>query len=261
MPCFKAAASGINHFCVTMNLQLTKKQATGGRLLLCFDADDTLWDNQTYYDEVEEKWMEVMQPYGSREYLHDELFKVETKNMPTMGYGTKAYCLSLVETALKLSGHTITATDLQRIYDAGTQLLHMPATPFEGVAETLDQLSQHYTLICLTKGDLLDQQNKLRRSGLKPYFNHIEIVAEKTVGIYANLCHRYSTTPSHFVMTGNSFKSDIDPVLQIGGYGIHIPFKRMWAYEKTEEYTHDKLFKINSFQEIPQIIDRIREKA
>ena len=143
-----------------------------------------------------------------------------------------------------LSGHTITATDLQRIYDAGTQLLHMPATPFEGVAETLDQLSQHYTLICLTKGDLLDQQNKLRRSGLKPYFNHIEIVAEKTVGIYANLCHRYSTTPSHFVMTGNSFKSDIDPVLQIGGYGIHIPFKRMWAYEKTEEYIDKMVYQI-----------------
>ena len=231
------------------------------KYIICFDADDTLWDNQSHYDSVEEQWLEVMKPYGTPQYLHDVLFKVEKKNMPTMGYGTKAFCLSLIETALKLSRQTIPLTELQKIYDFSTWLLSMPATPFDGVQPTLSQLSADYTLVCLTKGDLLDQQNKLRRSGLKPYFNHIEIVAEKTVGIYANLCHRYSTTPSHFVMTGNSFKSDIDPVLQIGGYGIHIPFKRMWAYEKAEEYTHDKLFKINSFQEIPQIIDRIREKA
>ena len=227
------------------------------KYIICFDADDTLWDNQSLYDSVEEQWLEVMKPYGTPQYLHDELFKVEKKNMPTMGYGTKAFCLSLIETALKLSDQTIPASELQRIYDFSTWLLSMPATPFDGVHDTLSQLANDYTLICLTKGDLLDQENKLRRSGLMPFFTHVEIVSEKTESTYTNLCQRFGTTPTLLVMVGNSFKSDIDPVLRIGGFGLHIPFKRMWAYEHVEEYEHHRLQTLHSIIEVPEAIQKI----
>ena len=226
-------------------------------VLLCFDADDTLWDNQSHYDSVEDQWFEVMKPYGTTQYLHDELYKVEKKNMPTMGYGTKAFCLSLIETALKLSNQTIPGTELQKIYDFSTWLLSMPATPFDGVAETLRELTGDYTLVCLTKGDLLDQENKLVRSGLMPLFSHVEIVSEKTESTYTGLCHRFGTTTDRLVMVGNSFKSDIDPVLRIGGYGLHIPFKRMWAYEHVEEYEHPRLLTLESITEVPDALNRI----
>lgn len=227
------------------------------KYIICFDADDTLWDNQSHYDSVEEQWLEVMKPYGTPQYLHDELFKVEKKNMPTMGYGTKAFCLSLIETALKLSRQTIPPTELQKIYDFSTWLLSMPAIPFDGVQPTLSQLSADYTLVCLTKGDLLDQQNKLNRSGLMPYFAHVEIVSEKTESTYANLCRQFATTADRLIMVGNSFKSDIDPVLRIGGYGLHIPFKRMWAYEHVEEYEHPRLFTLESIKEVPETLIKI----
>ena len=225
--------------------------------LICFDADDTLWDNQTHYDRVEEQWLEVMRPYGTEQFLYDELFKVEKKNMPTMGYGTKAFCLSLIETALKLSACTIPASELQRIYDFSTWLLSMPATPFDGVTATLSLLARRHALVCLTKGDLLDQENKLQRSGLMQYFDHVEVVSEKTPDVYVSLCQRYGTDASHFVMVGNSFKSDIDPVLRIGGYGIHIPFKRMWAYEHLDEYTHPKRFTIDTISELPALLETL----
>lgn len=222
--------------------------------IICFDADDTLWDDQIYYNKVEHEWTQIMKDYGDEKYLHDELYKTETKNMPITGYGPKAYCLSVIETSLKVSDYNISGEKIKQIYDLTTSLLINSTTPLPGVKETLDVLSKKFKLICLTKGEILDQEHKLIKSGLKQYFQHLEIVSEKTENTYLNLCKLNGIHPNDLIMVGNSFKSDIDPVLKIGGWGIHIPHKTMWAYERVQEYKHDKLIEINNFSSILHLI-------
>lgn len=221
-----------------------------------FDADDTLWEDQIYYKQVEKGWINIMSEYGNEKYLHNELYKIEIKNMPTMGYGTKAYCLSLIETALKLSNNNISGENIRKIYEMGTNLLNISTTPFEGVKETLELLSKKFKLICLTKGDLLDQENKLKKSGLEQYFQHLEIVSEKNEQTYLNLSKKYKVEPQNFIMVGNLFKSDIDPVLKIGGWGIYIPCKNMWAYEQLPEYQHEKLISLKNMKYILNLINQ-----
>lgn len=224
---------------------------------LAFDADDTLWDNQSHYDHVEEEYCHLLSPFASEQTIRHKLYAVEMGNMPAMGYGTKAFMLSLMQNALQMTEGQVDGVTLQKIYQLGLDLLQMPATPFEGVAETLEQLksSGRFRLVCFTKGDLLDQENKLRRSGLMPLFHHVEIVSEKTTDDYLRLMKRMETTAERFVMIGNSFKSDIHPVLEIGGWGIHIPFKRVWLYEQIEEYAHPRMLKLETFRQLTDVFN------
>lgn len=220
--------------------------------VIAFDADDTLWDNQTLYDEAENQYCRILAPYGTEQQIRNTLFKVESSNMPTMGYGTKAFTLSLIQNALEMSHDTIPTQSIHEILRIGTKLLHNPATPFPQVQETLTALRQsnRYTLVCFTKGDLLDQQNKFQRSGLLPLFHHVEISSEKSAGEYLNLCDRFQITPAQLLMVGNSFKSDIHPVIELGGHGIYIPYKRTWQYEHLAEYKHERVIQISHFTEI-----------
>ena len=224
--------------------------------VIAFDADDTLWDNQTLYDQTEARYCQLLEPYGTESEVRAALYEVEKSNMPTMGYGTKAFVLSLLQNALEMSHDTIDGTRLHAIIDMGQDLLRNPATPLEGVTETLGRLhaSGRYRLVCLTKGDLLDQENKLERSGLRPLFDHVEIVSEKGTDQYISLCRRMGIEPTALLMVGNSFKSDIHPVLELGGYGIHIPYKRMWQYELFEEYEHDNMLRLQSISQLPQVL-------
>ncbi len=223
---------------------------------MAFDADDTLWSNEPLFREAERKVAEVLSEFGDFQYISDELYKVESKNMEDYGYGAKPYVLSMIENAVNLSAGKVTGEQIRKILDSGREILHNPATPFPGVTETLERLKSdgRYRLVLLTKGDLLDQEHKIARSGLGHYFSHIEIVSNKSVREYMVLCDKLGIRPVELLMVGNSFKSDIEPVLQIGGWGIHIPFEILWKLEHTEEYDHPRLFKVNTFQEITSIL-------
>lgn len=224
--------------------------------LLAFDADDTLWDNQSYFEAVEQEYCQLLSPYGTPEAVSASLFDVESSNMSLLGYGCKAFTISLVENALQLSQGTIPARDIHRIVALGKSLLSLPATPLPGVVNTLREIHKLHLhkLVVFTKGDMLDQQNKLKRSGLAPWFDDIVVVADKTQREYTRLCSLFDTDISRMTMIGNSFKSDIAPVLQLGGYAIHIPFHVTWKLEQTDEYDHHRLMRLTAFPELLQLL-------
>jgi putative hydrolase of the HAD superfamily len=221
--------------------------------LIAFDADDTLWDNQTHFERVEREYCDILAPYGSADDVSEALFKVESANMPLLGYGCKAFTLSLVENAVKFSKGRIAANDLLHIVELGKTLLSLPATPLPHVADTLRTIRrmQKYKLVVFTKGELLDQQNKLVRSGLTAFFDDIVVVADKTRDEYIRLCQIFDTDMSRFLMVGNSFKSDIEPVLQLGGYAAYIPFHTTWQHEQVAEYDHSHLIRLTGIQDLP----------
>lgn len=223
-----------------------------GIKVIVFDADDTLWDNQSYFDRAEDVFTEELKEYGTAEELSAILFKTESANMPVLGYGAKAVCISMMETALAVSGRKVPGENLSRILSAAKSLLSLPATPLPGVDTTLKTLKNSglYRLIVMTKGDMLDQENKLRRSGLNEYFDRTIVVSNKGTKEYLDLCQSEGIAPSEMVMVGNSFKSDIQPVIEIGGKGIYIPFHTVWQHEVTQEFGHQDIVRLDSFAEI-----------
>ncbi len=224
--------------------------------LVAFDADDTLWDNQSHFDRVERAYCDILSPYGTAEAASDALFAVESANMPLLGYGCKAFTISLVENAVKFSQGRIGAADILRIVALGKEILSMPATPLPHVEETLRSIRQRgkYKMVVFTKGELLDQENKLVRSGLADFFDDIVVVSDKTRNEYTKLCNIFDTDISRLLMVGNSFKSDIEPVLQLGGYAVHIPFHTTWKHEETQEYDHEHLRRIDNIRELTEIL-------
>ena len=221
--------------------------------VISFDADDTLWDCQSYFCMVERQYCSLLSAYASADTVSRELFRTETANMPLLGYGCKAFTLSLVETAVRLSDGRIPASDIARIIELGKSLLQIPVIPLPGVCATLDALHA-YRLVLFTKGELLDQQNKLRRSGLSPYFEHVEIVSDKTESAYMSLFSRLGVRPEECLMVGNSFKSDIIPALSAGASAIYVPFHVTWQLEQTEEFGHERLERVTCFSDIPALL-------
>ena len=224
--------------------------------VVAFDADDTLWDCQSWFDEVEHKCCDLLSPWATAREVSEGLFATERKNLPLTGYGTKAFTLSLVENAVRVSHEQLTGDVVMKLLDLGRELLLFPTTPLPEVEETLKQLSQsrRYQLVVFTKGELLDQENKLRRSGLEQYFSHMETVSNKTEKEYRQLCENLDVAPEQTVMIGNSFRSDVVPALCAGAYSIYIPYHVVWELEKSEEFPHERLQKINRFGEILEIL-------
>ena len=224
--------------------------------LVAFDADDTLWDCQSHFEAVEREYCRILTEYGSPEHISTELFRTESANMAELGYGSKAFTLSLVENAVLVSGGKVDALTLLRIQQLGRSLLNIPATPLEGVEDTLKAIRAmaKYKMVVFTKGEILDQENKLRRSGLWDYFDRVEVVADKTPRQYRELCAMFGIGISELLMVGNSFKSDIEPVLRLGGQAVHIPFKVTWAHEQTEEFDHQNLARISSITQLPELM-------
>lgn len=220
--------------------------------VIAFDADDTLWSNEPFFQEVERKYTELLSDYSSAKEISAELFKTEMSNLECLGYGAKAFTISMVETALRISAQKVTAEKIQEIILLGKSLLEMPIELLSGVEDTLKALKAQggYRLVVATKGDLLDQERKLKRSGLTPYFDHIEIMSDKTEKEYNRLLQVLQVAPEEFLMIGNSLKSDIQPVLAIGGYGVHIPFEVMWQHEVVETFTHPRLKQMKSPAEL-----------
>ena len=202
--------------------------------VVAFDADDTLWENEPLFREAERKWADVLREYGDLQTL----------------------TLSLIETAIQVTDGKLTAAQTREILKIGRRLLHNPAAPMSGVTETLRRIRAcgRYRMVLLTKGDLLDQEHKVLRSGLEPFFDRVVVVSNKSKREYSRLMKELDVSAEQFLAVGNSFKSDIQPVLELGGWGIHIPFHVLWELEKTEEFDHERLLRVTCFEEIAPIL-------
>lgn len=227
---------------------------------IAFDADDTLWLNEPNYQKIELKFCELLSEYLHTEELKEELFKTEMTNLPIYGFGVKSFTLSMIETALLISGNNLKSETINKIISLGKELLNMPLQLINGVKDVLETLSGEYKLIVATKGDLLDQERKLEGSGLAKYFHHIEIMSDKKNENYVKLLNHLDVRPEEFLMVGNSLKSDILPVLQLGGNAVHIPFEVEWKQDIIEEdkLSGYKYHKINSISEIPGFLNNGR---
>ncbi|MDX5585948.1 MAG: HAD family hydrolase [Aureibaculum sp.] len=211
--------------------------------VIALDADDTLWVNETYYREAENKFIKLLSKYETENKLDQELFKMEMKNLHLYGYGVKSFILSMVESALELSNFKIKPAIIQQIVEIGKEMLEKPIELLEGVEDTLKALQPKYRLILATKGDLLDQERKLEKSGLIKYFHHIEILSDKKADNYKKLLSHLDIMPSEFLMVGNSLKSDVLPLLEIGAKAIHVPYHTTWAHEVVEQNGNSNDFK------------------
>ncbi len=200
-----------------------------------FDADDTLWVNETYFRETEERFAELLEGYETKNKIDQELFKMEMDNLELYGYGVKGFMLSMIESAMDLSNQTISQQTISEIIDLGKKMIQQPVELLDGVEEVLEQLHGQYRLIVLTKGDLLDQERKLEKSGLSKYFHHVEVLSDKKEYNYKNLLDHLNIDVSEFLMIGNSLKSDVLPILNLGAQAIHIPFHTTWAHEMVSE--------------------------
>ncbi|MGO4819943.1 MULTISPECIES: HAD family hydrolase [unclassified Flavobacterium] len=221
--------------------------------VIAFDADDTLFVNETYFAETEEKFCSLMSDYLSKQSISQELFKVEIDNLKTYGYGIKGYILSMIEAAMNISNNTIPIEVIGKIIQYGKELTEKPIELLDGVEETLEALHGKYKLVVATKGDLLDQRRKLHNSGLGKYFHHIEVMSDKKEKDYLDLIKRLEIQPEEFFMIGNSLKSDILPVLEIGGHAVHIPFHTTWEHEKIDHKIAHQNFK--NYDKINAVLD------
>lgn len=199
------------------------------------DADDTLWVNETYFREAELEVAKLLAAYETANTIDQELFKKEIENLPLYGYGIKGFTLSMVEIALELSNYSVPNKTIKAILEIGKNMLNKPVELLDGVEETLKKLSESHRLVLVTKGDLLDQERKLKKSQLTPYFHHIEVLSDKQESNYEQLLKALDIDPSEFLMVGNSLKSDVLPLVKIGANAIHIPFHTTWLHEEVEE--------------------------
>lgn len=219
--------------------------------IIGFDADDTLWVNQSYFDEAEFRFRELLSEYIPYESVAEELLKVEIRNMGLLGFGVKAFTLSMVEAALSISGNKISQEALFEIVQMGKGIMQKPVELLDGVQDVLSKLSGRYKLVVVTKGDLLDQERKLRRSSLEHYFHHVEIVSDKHSDDYRKLLRQLDCRPENFLMIGNSMKSDIIPVIELGAYAAYVPFHTTWTHETTDKkIISPNLIRIDKITEI-----------
>ena len=233
--------------------------------VIAFDADDTLWDCQSHFERVEEHLYSLIGPYCENPKL--ELFNTESGNMADLGYGCKAFTISILETAMRVAGNDLSISTLSDLLKDCKQLLHLPATPLPEVESTLKELRERcrgvwsqesgvrsnlspLRMVVFTKGELQDQENKLKRSGLLKYFDDVEITSDKTQAEFLALCEHQQIHPSELLMVGNSLKSDIAPALAIGASAIYIPFHVTWQLEHVEDFDHEQMVKIEHFSEI-----------
>jgi len=211
--------------------------------VIAFDADDTLWVNEPYFYETERQFCRLLEDYLPHHTVSRELLQVEIQNLSLYGYGIKSFILSMIETALRVSDKTITLGAIETIIELGRELLTKPIELIEGVEEVLIQLKKKHRLVVATKGDLLDQERKLKNSGIEHYFHHIDIMSDKQEIDYRKLIRHLDVKPEEFLMVGNSLKSDVLPVLAIGGKGYHIPYHTTWAHEHIEHTIEHQDFK------------------
>lgn len=223
--------------------------------VIAFDADDTLWVNEPYFQETEAKFCALLEDFLPHHQVSQELFKTEVQNLSLYGYGVKGFILSMVETALRVSSKTLNIDIIEQAILYGKELLDKPIELLDGVELVLQSLSKKYKLVVATKGDLLDQERKLKKSGIDHYFHHTEIMSDKQERGYAKLTKHLEIKSEEFMMIGNSIKSDVLPVLAVGGHAVHVPYHTTWAHEKVEHNIQQEKFRvINTLTDILPIL-------
>jgi len=219
-----------------------------------FDADDTLWVNETYFRDAELEFAKLLSAYETANKIDQELFKKEMDNLELYGYGVKGFVLSMVEMALEISNYKVSNKTLEAILNIGKDMINKPVELLDGVEEVLKKLSKNYRLILATKGDLLDQERKLEKSGLIDYFHHIEVLSDKKEANYSKLLNHLDIKPSEFLMIGNSLKSDILPLVNIKANAIHVPFHTTWAHEEVPDAENNG----NGYKTVSGLIDILK---
>jgi len=214
---------------------MKSKSATTPFDVIAFDADDTLWHNEHIYLNTHDKFKQLLRQYHNEEWIDQRLHETEIRNLQHFGYGIKGFTLSMIETAIELSEGRVGGNEIQTIIEFGKAMTRAPVELLEGVAATIAQLAESYELLLITKGDLFDQEAKIARSGLGDYFRRIEVVSEKDVETYKRITAKHGIAPERFLMVGNSLKSDILPVVAIGGKAVYIPYKTTWIHERVAE--------------------------
>lgn len=199
--------------------------------LVGFDADDTLWRSEDYYRDAQSEFERIVGTYVDLQDAHDRLYAVEKRNIALFGYGAKGMTLSMIEAAVEITESRISAQDVHRIVELGKSVLQHPVELLPGIVDAVETISRDYPVVLITKGDLFHQEAKVRESGLSDLFRRIEIVSEKDTATYTRLLAEFALAPEQFAMIGNSLRSDIVPVLELGGCGVHMPYRVTWAHE------------------------------
>lgn len=224
-----------------------------------FDADDTLWENESYFRKAEADFTHLLRLDAEAEEVQKLLWDKQEENIPFFGYGSKTYMLGMTDAAIELCGGVLRDEIYHGIRDIITQLAYHEFQVFSGVETTLATLSeQGYGLAVATKGDLTEQMAKYRRSGLSKYFHHIEVLENKDEKNYLELCEKYEIRPEDFVMVGNSVKSDIAPVVAIGGFAFYIPHKIVWIHEIADMPDSERIIEIDSISEMPEAVKKAK---
>jgi len=226
---------------------------------IAFDADDTLWHTEYYYRETQNEFERLIGAYGiDPDEALDVMHRIEIQNLAFFGYGIRGFILSLIEAAIEVTGGQVRAADIQAIIDLGRGMTNHPIRLLDGVAEALDGLKGR-CLLLITKGDVLDQESKIQRSGLAERFQGLEIIIDKNASAYGALLEKYAVAPGSFLMVGNSLRSDIAPVLELGGYAVHVPYELTWAHESAADLPEDRsrFYEIASLRELPELVEKI----
>jgi len=231
---------------------------------LGFDADDTLWHNESIFEAAHDKYRALLARWHDAATVDRRLLAAELANLELYGYGIKAHALSCIETAIELSGGDIRAAEIREIIAYAKEMLAHPVELLAGVSDTIPELASSFQLLLITKGDLRDQERKLAKSGLARHFRHNEVVAEKDVATYARILHRLQIPAAEFLMVGNSLKSDILPALALGAYAALIPYHLLWKGEQAASpppVATDRFFQLQSLTELPGLVARLNAPA
>lgn len=223
-----------------------------------FDADDTLWHNETIFERVHERYRELLARYHDAETVDRTLFATEMRNLELYGYGVKGFMLSAIETAIELTDKKLSAEEVRTLIQLGQEMLQHPVELLEGVADVLAAVARDHELLLITKGDLRDQERKLAKSGLAAHFRGVEILSEKNEGTYHAALRRHGILPAEFLMVGNSLKSDILPVLKLGAAAAHVPYPLTWQHERTLELPNapGRFFELGHLRELLPLLTR-----
>lgn len=227
--------------------------------LIAFDADDTLWHNERFYRMGRERFRQMLAAYGVDTASDERLDSIEVRNLPYYGYGVMSFVLSLIESGIELTDGRFRSSDVRRLLELGKEMLSADVEVYEDVADTLAALHPRYPLMLITKGEPTNQLSKINRSGIANFFQHIEVVPEKNLAVYAAVLEKYRLQPERFLMVGNSMRSDILPVLGLGSWAVHVPNELTWAHEHAEPppADHRRMFTIHHLGELPELLQRI----